>query len=94
MSAKFTIHHIGHKTDPNASWYDYGNKAFHVAFKKKEEALAQAIEWADNRYGKREWVRDPFGNYQNKIVLDRVWALVRESKQSREPNEQVRNEQN
>jgi hypothetical protein len=82
MPPKFTIHHIGYKTDPNGPWYDYGNKTFDVIFRKEEEAaLVQAIEWADNRYGKREWVRDPFGNYQDKIVLDKVWVLVKESKE-------------
>lgn len=54
------------------------------------EALVKAIAWADANYGKREWIRDPFGNYQDKKVLDIVWALVRQSEQEQKANEQVR----
>ena len=38
----------------------------------------RAYRWADKKFGKREWVRDPFGSYQDPQALERVWALVRE----------------
>ena len=70
-SARYSVIHVGFKTDPKSHWQDYGNKTFCV-FTTRESAAQQAIEWANKRYGKREWVRDPFGSYQDVRAIDAV----------------------
>lgn len=40
------------KTDPNAPWYDYGNKTFSG---KRSESFEKAKEWASETYGIKEW---------------------------------------
>jgi hypothetical protein len=75
--AKFQVIRIGYITDPKAHFLDRGRKTFTVfGFPTKEAAAHAACEWAEARYGKREWVRDPFGSYQDVRVIGLAWAAV------------------
>jgi hypothetical protein len=76
-AARYSVHRKNEKTDPkNAHWMDYGYKAFSVFGAGKEKALAEAIAWTDAKYGKRVWVRDPWGSYQDERTIAAVWALI------------------
>ena len=61
------------QTDPGASWFDHGHKAFPCATTKaaKAEALAAAMEWATTTYGPRDWVRNRLGDYLDRAVNER-----------------------
>ena len=50
--ARASVYSPSHKTDPNASWYDYGRKTF-VGLKKK--SVPEAIAWASKRYNITAW---------------------------------------
>ena len=67
-------------TDPKAHWQDYGAKTFSLfsyggigrnGAKRKAHALAVAIEWANENYGKREFVRNRMGDYVEREVNER-----------------------
>jgi len=45
-----------HRTDPKASWYDYGNKSFPGY---RDESVPEAVKWATETYGITEWAVDP-----------------------------------
>ena len=76
--AGYSIVHIGHKTDPKGHWRDYGDKTFNIGGRAdKEEALAEAIAWANERFGKREWVRDPYGSYQEESAIEAVLSEIK-----------------
>ncbi len=56
---------VGYKTNPNAAWYEYGNKVF-SAFSGggRKAALEAAQKWAEERYGVRgPWKRNGHGDY-------------------------------
>jgi hypothetical protein len=61
---------------------DYGNKKFTVWGGKegREKVIAEVIAWTDARYGKREWVKDPFGSYQDARVIPLVWKYIEDAK--------------
>jgi hypothetical protein len=73
--AYFSVHYKGRVTDPGAHWMDYGHKVFSVEG-SRNTALAKAIEWTNEKYGEREWIRDPWGSYQDQRTIAAVWALV------------------
>ena len=76
--AQYQVIRVGYKTDPKAHWLDYGNKTFSCyGTKDKDETRLAAIAWADGRYGTREWIRDPWGSWQDARVLPTIWELVR-----------------
>lgn len=79
MSARYQVVRIGYRTDPNAHFLDNGHKTFSAGI-RKEQALRDAMEWADKRYGKREWLRDPYGNYQDARVIPLLWEKIRAQK--------------
>jgi len=59
------------QTDRNGHWSDHGFKYFsshrggHAGVRA---ALAEAIAWAINRYGQREFVRNRWGDYVEREV--------------------------
>jgi len=66
-------------TDPKAHFLDYGRKAFpvhrylqegpfHLA---KREAIRQAMEWACQKYGPREFAKNRMRDYVEKEVNER-----------------------
>lgn len=76
QSANFHVIHTRIKTDPQGHWMDNGHKSFLIFTKDKEATRLEAIEWANQRFGARDWVRDPFGSYQQRAVLDAAWQAV------------------
>jgi len=76
--AAYRVHRNGFNTYPKAAWYDYGSKTFNVFMESKEKTLQLALDWADKKYGKREWVRDPFGNYQDVTAWEAVMTRMKE----------------
>jgi hypothetical protein len=79
--ANFAVVHIGHKTDPKGHWQNDGHKSFYIYDgDTRDSRVLEAIAWADKKFGKRTWVRDPFGSYQDLQALNCVWDLVKESK--------------
>ena len=85
-TAKWQVCGVREKTDPKAFWMDNGQKAFDVngvaanssgthAEIKEIQRLA-AIAWATEKYGIDDWVKDPFGDYQERRVWERVAALL------------------
>jgi len=66
---------LGFQTDPKAHWTDNGCKTFDG--KKHSEAKQQAMDWASEKYGVEDWVRDPFGGYQDKKVFDAAVVKAR-----------------
>jgi hypothetical protein len=59
-------------TDRTAAWYDNGYKTFRIPSRgEAKETLLKAIAWANEKYGKREFVRNKFGDYVEKEVNDR-----------------------
>jgi hypothetical protein len=74
---QFQVIHLDHQTNPNGHWQDHGHKTFRVALAiTKEQALADAIKWTDATFGKSDWVRDPFGDYQDSKVIALTWAVL------------------
>lgn len=80
MPAKFQVTHLRLRTDPEAHWSDYGKKTFTFGISSKAARLQEAIDWANERFGTREWIKDPHGSFQQRSVLNAVWALI-DSKQ-------------
>lgn len=66
----------GYKTDPEGWHYD-GHKAFSYAERDgSKQAFEEAKAWASERYGVREWKRDPFGAYgEAQFVVARIAEL-------------------
>jgi hypothetical protein len=62
----------GFKTDPEASWYDYGCKTF-VVFGKvdKQEKLEEAIKWATLKYEINVWIKSPYGDWMDKEFVQK-----------------------
>lgn len=59
-------------TDRRAYWRDYGCKTFVCDSTNRDAKLDEAKRWATEEYGITEWVRDPFGGWQDKRVYDVV----------------------
>lgn len=67
QSAAWQVHHTSRPTDPKAHFLDYGAKTFSVYRRgEKQEKLAEAQKWATEKFGFREWERDPWGDYHPK----------------------------
>lgn len=84
QNAAWQVIRPGYKTDSQGSWRDNGHKTFNVWAKGnsthnevKEQQRLAAIAWSTEKYGITEWVRDPFGDYQEKTTIDRVVAMVK-----------------
>ena len=51
-------------TDEDAHWRDNGKKTFNVRRREdKAPQLSEAMAWAGERYGVKEWAKTPFGAY-------------------------------
>jgi hypothetical protein len=59
-------------TDPEADFLDHGCKRFTCGTRDKEAGLAEAKAWATEKYGITEWIRDPFGAWQDESVYRKV----------------------
>ena len=68
---------IGFATDPSAHWHDYGCKIFTCDREDKAEKLAEAKQWATEKYGIPDWTRDPFGGWQNALAYERVAEMLK-----------------
>lgn len=67
---------VGFNTDPDAPWYDNGNKTFNVWGRAdKEEKRLSAIEWASDKFGITEWEKSPFGSYHPKGTLEKLISI-------------------
>ena len=86
-SAKWQIIGSTFKTDPTGHWTDYGHKTFNPSrfangneshHQAKAKALEAAKLWASEKYGITHWERDPFGDWQELEVMNRVRKLVEE----------------
>ena len=75
-------------TDPDTTWYNYGKKTFSLSSlnQKKGEAigvfrariLAEAIAWANAKYGEREFVKNRMGDYVEREVNEKFPIPKRE----------------
>jgi len=75
--ARYRVHHKNFATDKNSHWMDHGLKTFSVfEFANKQATAEAAISWADHRYGKRDWARDPWGSYQDARAITAAWDAV------------------
>lgn len=74
MPSKWVVIGIRFQTDPKAHWTDNGCKAF--SGRMRSPALDEAKKWASERFGIAEWVRDPFGGWQDAKVLARAKELL------------------
>lgn len=70
MSARVQVIGLREKTNPSGWWGDCGHKTWNVSRDTKAARIEQAKAWASERYGITEWVRDPFGGWQDA----RVWG--------------------
>lgn len=85
QSARWQVISPGRKTDPDGHYRDNGHKTFSVnSFagkgthsKIKEQQRLAAIAWATEKYGIDDWVRDPFGDFQQREVWERVVEKIR-----------------
>ena len=60
----WAVKRIGFITNKNAAWYEDGSKTFAYYNRDgKEDARLAALAWASERYGIKEWERDPWGGY-------------------------------
>lgn len=61
-------------TDPQAAWYDYKRMTFSPDYPLREgkpKALAQAIKWANKKYGERQFVKNRMGDWVEKEVNEK-----------------------
>jgi len=77
--AHYQVIKIDKKTDPNGPWYNYGHKTFPVGG-DKPKAFSDAVKWANENFGERDWVKDPWGGMQDSSAVELVRAEVREDK--------------
>jgi hypothetical protein len=66
----------GH-TDVHAAWYDYGRKTWTCSQLTRAERLDEAKAWATEKYGITDWIKDPFGGWQDARVVARVKELLK-----------------
>lgn len=82
-SAYWYVARPGYETNPDSHWRDYGNKVFLVwgggkqtHKEAKASTLEEAQKWVEEKYGIKEWARDPFGAYgEATFVKARTKAL-------------------
>ncbi len=80
--AQFKVIRPGFKTDPNAHWMDDGCKVFYLSGRDKfQETLKEAQDWAGEKYGIKEWVKTPFGDWMDKEFVEvRLNELIENGK--------------
>lgn len=63
-----------------AAWYDHGSKRFSYGSREdKKEQLEAAKEWASDKFGITQWMRDPFGSYGSAdFVKTRLKQLLKQ----------------
>ena len=82
-SAQYVISGIGITVDPDAAWYDYGNKTFTLFHYKgnKEKAQEAALEWATEKFHIKELVKAPYREtWVSKEVYDRAMDALKKAK--------------
>lgn len=77
-------------TDPGAPWYDYGRKVFSLSCigrnfgetlkDHRARVLADAIAWANKKFGIRQFVKNRLGDYVEKEVNEKFPLPKREKK--------------
>jgi hypothetical protein len=73
MPARWQVAGVGGiRTDPSGPWYNYGAKTFVCNSASRNAQLDAAKKWAGEKYGITEWVRDPFGDWQDAKVYAEV----------------------
>jgi hypothetical protein len=82
--AYYAVIRIGFKTDPRAHWQQDGHKWFctYEYEYNRERTVEAAMVWADQSYGRREWVRDPNGSYQDARALEAVRLRIKDHRKS------------
>jgi len=82
-SWKVARYHDGQEilTDPKGAWYEYGKKTFSLSSLQQNEGeslrnfrnriLQDAINWANKKYGAREFVKNRLGDYVEKEVNEK-----------------------
>lgn len=60
MCSKTQVIRPGLMTDPNAAWYDHGNKTFSG---KMSVSVPAAKAWASKKYGIKKWKRNRMGDW-------------------------------
>lgn len=77
--ARWRVIHPGYKTNPEPGfWRDYGNKAFEISQPEERQArLADAMEWASDRYDVPAWDRLPGFPYDYLPAAVVAWAKQR-----------------
>jgi hypothetical protein len=60
------------------AWYDNGAKSFSCCgVASRKTALIEAQIWASEKFGIKEWARDPFGGYGDaKFIKQRIVKLL------------------
>ena len=68
-------------TNPDAAFYDYGHKTFHVNelgknraanfWARKQQTLAEAVAWVKEKYGKADFVRNRSGDFVEREVNEK-----------------------
>jgi hypothetical protein len=89
-NAKWQANRVGYRNDPTGPYYNNGIKTFNVYGRDdRASKLAEAIEWASERYSVEDFVKDPFGNYQPRAQLvallahfDIVWTTLNTRRKS------------
>ena len=72
-SAHYQVIHCGKQTNPGGHWQDNGHKTFLCWGRAdKAEKAAEAVKWATEYSGITEWVRDPFGGFQDAKLIEIV----------------------
>lgn len=75
----FLVCRVGFKTDVNAHWQDHGNKSFMVMSRDEAKtALAEAQKWASDKYGIKEWAKNPFGDWMDAEFIKKRTAELLE----------------
>lgn len=57
----------------STEWYNHGDRVFNYVGGKdeKQAAFVEARDWADEKFGKRDWVRGPFGGYGDRAFVEK-----------------------
>jgi hypothetical protein len=77
--AGWKVYRPGYRTDPQAARYDGGCKTFTVSGKEdKPLKLEVAKKWAGERYGIKEWVKSPYGDWMDAEYVKRRLAELKE----------------
>lgn len=59
------------------AWYDHGTMSFSCCgVESRKQALAEAQAWATEKFGIKEWRRDPFGGYGEAAFIKRRIAEI------------------